>query len=62
MSIITVPNKIDMSCDFHIKHNMHAVERKIIMITNKDKTLMNKLNRPWRQPVFRKYSIIRFNK
>ena len=33
-----------MSYDFYIKHNMHAVEWKIIALINKDKTLINKLN------------------
>ena len=30
---------MDMSYDFYIKHNMPAVERKLNMMINKDKTL-----------------------
>ena len=29
LNIITIANKLDFSYDFHIKHNMHAVEWKI---------------------------------
>ena len=39
MNIITVANKIDMSYDFHIKHNMHARERKIFSMVNKNKKM-----------------------
>ena len=34
MHIITITNKLDMSCDFYVKHNTHAVEWKITTIIN----------------------------
>ena len=37
MNIITIANKLDMSYDFCIKHNMHAVEWKINAMINKKK-------------------------
>ena len=45
-----------MSNVFHIKHNMHAIEFKIIALINKEKNLINKLNRNWQHPLIRKYS------
>ena len=39
-NIITKGTKVNMSYDCFMKHNMHAVERKIIMMINKDKTLI----------------------
>ena len=32
---------MDMLYDYYIKHNMHAVERKLIMMINKDNTTIN---------------------
>ena len=61
MNIITKANRMDMWYNFYIKHNMHAVERKTIMMINKSKTLMNILNRNWRHPLIRKYSHVPFN-
>ena len=54
MNIITIANKIDMSYDFYIKHNMHIIERKVVAMINKDKNLINKFNCDWRHPVNRK--------
>ena len=51
LNIITIADKMDMSYDFYIKHNMHAVEWKLISMINKDKTIINKLNRKWRHPI-----------
>ena len=45
MKIIRLANKLDMSYDFYIKHNMHAVEWKINSMINKNKKLINKLDR-----------------
>ena len=59
MNIIAIANKMDMSYDFYFKHNIHAVERKLIMLINKDKTLLSKLNRPWRHSLIKEYNIIR---
>ena len=54
MQIMTTANKLDMSYDFYIKHNMHAVERSLNALINKHKTLNNKLDRYWRHPFSRK--------
>ena len=61
MNIITIASKLDMSYDFYIKHNVHAVERKLILMINKDKTLVNKLNRNWTHHLIRNYSHVPFN-
>ena len=61
MNIITIANKMDMSYDFYIKHNMDAVERKLILMINKDKTLISKLSRNWRHQLFKNYSHVPFN-
>ena len=45
---------MDMSYDFYIKHKMHAVERKLIAMINKNKKLINNFDRTWRQPFNRK--------
>ena len=58
--LITLANKMDMSYHFYFKHNMLAVDRNLIMMINKDKTLLNKLNRNWRHPLIRRNSNIQF--
>ena len=55
MNLITKANKLDMSYDFNIRHNMPVVEWKIIALNNKGKSLINKLNRNWRHPSIRKF-------
>ena len=45
---------MDMSYDFFIKRNLHAVEWKLVTMMNKNETLINKINRNWRQPLVRK--------
>ena len=45
MTIITIANKLDMSYDFYIKHNKPAVEWKLNAMINKNKSLINKLDR-----------------
>ena len=47
MHIITIANKLDMSYDFYIKHNMHAVEWKLNAMINRNKSLINKNNHNW---------------
>ena len=42
IDIITLAHKRDMTYDFYIKHNMHAVEWKLNAMINKDKNLNNK--------------------
>ena len=56
MNNTTIANKLDMSFDLYIKRNMHAVEWKVNAIINKDESLINNLNRIWRQPLFRKFN------
>ena len=60
MHIITIAHKMDMSYDFYIKHNMHAVEWKINAMINKNKNLFNKFPRNWRHPLNRKFESSRF--
>ena len=56
MKIIRLANKIDISYDFYIKHIVYAVEWKIIIVINKNKTLTNKINRNWKCPLARKFN------
>ena len=35
---------MDISYDFYIRHNMHAVEWKLFAMVNKNKSLIKKLN------------------
>ena len=37
MNIITIANKMYMTYNFYIKHNMHAVEWKLNAMVNKKK-------------------------
>ena len=55
MANITIAKKMDMSYDFFIRHNLHAVEWKIIAMINRNKSLIKKLNRNWRHLVIRKF-------
>ena len=48
MHIITLANKLDMTHDFYIKHNMCALEWEIIAMISKDKSLINNFDRNWR--------------
>ena len=50
-----------MSYDFYIKHNMHAVEWKLISMINEDKTKIKELKCKSRHPLNRKISHIPFN-
>ena len=60
MQIITIAHKMDMSYDFYIKHNLHAVEWKINAMINKNKNLINKFPRNWRHPFNKKFEIYHF--
>ena len=42
MHIITIANKMELSYDFYIKHNMRALEWKLNAMINKNKSLINK--------------------
>ena len=55
MNIITVCNKMHMTYDYYIKHNMPAIEWKINQLINKDKKLINKMPVSWIHPLNRKY-------
>ena len=54
MNIITIANKVVMSYDFYKKHNMHAVEWKLISKINKNRALIKKFYRNWRHQSVRK--------
>ena len=53
MNITTKANKTDMSYDFYIRHNTHAVERKLSAKIDKNKSLINQLN--WRHALIRRF-------
>ena len=55
MNIRTIANKLDMSYDFYIKHNMLAVELKLNAMINKNESLINNFNRNWLDPLNRKF-------
>ena len=48
MHIITIANKMDMSYEFFINHNMCALEWKLNAMINKNKSLIIKFGRNWR--------------
>ena len=52
---ITIANKIDLSYDFYIKHNMYAVDKKLNAMINKNQSLINKFDRNWIHPLNRKF-------
>ena len=58
MNIITIFKKVDMSYDFYIKHNMHAVEWKLKAMNNRNKNLINNSNRKWRHPLIKKFQYV----
>ena len=45
---------MDISYDFYIRHNMHAVEWKNISMITKTKSLIKIFDRYWRHPLNRK--------
>ena len=55
MDIIRIAIKMDLSHDYYLKHKMHTVEWKITAMSNKNKTLMNNLNRNWTHLLNRKF-------
>ena len=54
MHIITIAHKMHMSSVFYIKHNMHAVERKLNEMININKSFLNKFDCNWRHLLNRK--------
>ena len=59
MNSITIAKKLDMSYDFYIKHNMHAVEWNLNALITKNPNLINKINRVWRHPLYREFESYR---
>ena len=55
----TIANKKNISYDFYIKHNMHAIEWKLNAMVSKNKSLINKFPRNWRHPSNRKFESYR---
>ena len=55
MSNITITKKLDMSYDFYIQHDLHAVEWKLNAMINKNKKLIKKFIRMWKHPLNRKF-------
>ena len=58
MNIMTKANELDRSYDFYIRHNMHAVEWKLNALFNNYKSLINKLNRNWRNTLKENLKVI----
>ena len=56
MNFIILANKMDMTYDYHIKHNMEAIERELNKLINNDKKLMDKLPQNWIHPLKRKFA------
>ena len=59
-NIIKIADKMDMTHDFYIKHNMCALERKVNAMINKNKTLINKLDLSKYHPLIRNFSNVPF--
>ena len=59
MHDITIANKLDMSYDVYLKHNMHAVEWNLNAMNNKDKSLIDKIDRNWKHRLNRKFGSYR---
>ena len=55
MHTIRFANKLDMSYDFYIKHNVYAPERKLKAMINRNKCVINKFDRNWIHPLIRKF-------
>ena len=59
MHIITIANKLDMTYDFYLKHNMCGLEWKLNAMINKKESLINKFPQNWRHPLNRKFESFR---
>ena len=55
MNIITISNRMDMSKDFYLKHNMHAAEWILNAMINKNKSLIKRFNETWKDILNRKF-------
>ena len=58
MSILTVNDKMYMTCDNCISHPMQAIDLKLKMIIAKNPHLINSPNRSHTHPLIRKDSLI----
>ena len=61
MYFITLARKRDMTYDFYIKHNISAFDRKLNVMINRDKNLINKFPQNWRHPINTKFGCYRNN-
>ena len=61
MDIITLAHKRDMTYDFYLKHNMLVFEWKLNALINKDKSIIKKFPRNWRQPINTRFDCYRNN-
>ena len=59
MHNITIANKMDMSYDFFIRHNMCALEWKLNAMINRSESLINKFDGNWSHPWNRKLSCLK---
>ena len=59
MHIITKANKMDMSYDFYIKHNVCPLEWKLNAMINENKSLINKFSPNWKHPLNGKFESYR---
>ena len=59
MDNITIANKLDLSYDFNVKHNMCSLEWNLNAMINRNKNLINKFDRKWRHPLNRKFESYR---
>ena len=55
MHNITIANKMDMTYYFYIKQNIGALEWKLNAMINKNKKLINKVDRSWRHLLNRNF-------
>ena len=55
MNVIKFANKLDMSYDFYIKHNMCAMEWKLNAMINENEILIKIFNRNGRDPLNRRF-------
>ena len=58
-NILIVCNRMDMTYDFYMKDNMHAVKWKLSAMINKDKNLIKKLPLSWIHPINKKFEFYR---
>ena len=59
MPIITIANIMDMSYDFYLKHDMHAIEWKLNAVVNRNQKLTNKFDRNRRHRLNRNFESYR---